>query len=854
MRVPEPDEALLERAKEAALRRVEADAERVADELKPVLLHVAETLLCGDRVIREGQEAVADVFRLAAIETLERLRQDWEPLPAVFAPLLLVIEKHIFSHGFGASTARRLAGVGRLELPLGKPLSAYLDELRVCTATRMLELAGGRIPSGRIAAAVGFATYQTWCRALLRCTGEVPRLVRLPAALSLELDNLTWHRASRAELSPTDARALLRRLGRLYPAAADLAEPSAQLLATAGSRPIPEVRYGGISEAEAGRALERAARVPLRRLHHAAEGLPQDPARVLADTAANLFDPALSVESCRRRTGVRDTGISTKILFFIGDTVADVIEKRRIETAVHLLGDRRFTIERISEAVGLSYRRFVRIFKKRCGAQPSQVRKTLLASCGHPAYALWCRAESGELSATEAAALAAHLRALCPPAGDDRETLAVRADVDPRRVGEIVSLVGSVQRRERPTLDGVLRTHPDYAAAHWYVHWIRDRLGRASLYSAWEDWQTADRTLCRLLQSSRERRAEIARWDRACQTDAFLYLLVDCAFVRLFHDAAESEHYADLAVAASGARRSWDQGPEAVDLRALALGLKGNALKRRNELAEASREFEKAFSLIRSHDGTPWVEGRVCSLYASVLDRQGRGAEAQRYLFRSSTWMKRSGDTLERLRAVIKRASYWYSRGKNPSRLLGLCISVLRQLPFAHDLLQSAHLNRLEATLYLGDRLTGRTLGAIESLRAEMPKPSSRYIETHYQQLDGVILTLAGRPEAGSAALHRAASWYEENEVAGDAVICWLQYSWAVLELDSGAACRAASRAFQHMQSTGFRGHGAQEIAEAIHRAARRRTLERELLRRGILRAVCPDARPDTPPGRTPAV
>ena len=783
-------------------------------------------------------DEVAEPFRLAAEETFERIRRDFESLPATFAPLLVCIEKRLFIPGFCAQEARRLGCLGKLEPPLGQPLTAYLDEQRIRTAVAILERAGERIATGRAAREVGITSYRAYRRAYRRWCGESPRLVRSPVRLEHRFDHLSWHRAWCGELTQA-GRTLGRRLCRLYPSAFFGGAPGAELLVDGES--VVADTYG-VSESEAQQALERAAEESLRRLQRDAESLPPDLARVFQGVAERLFDPALSVGAARECAGLRDTGLTTKVRFFTGDTLADVIEKRRIEVAVALLADQRLTIDRISEGVGMSYRRFCRVFKLRTAAQPSHVRKTLRLTSGHAAFRLWHRAESGTLSLTEARQLGGHLRALCPEAFEDIEpaSLTVRTDINPQRVAEVIRLSTAVAQEARATLDEVLRTHPDYSAAHWYSHWIHARLGRGTLDSAWASWQAADRDLRALLEVPLEQRADRVRQDPSFHRDAFFWLLVDCAFTRLFHDAAESEHFIDLALAAAKPGRRRYRRLEAVGLYCLALALKGNAIRRRNDLAEAGRSFEQALMTMRSGAIDGWIEGLVHSLHASLLDRQGEYKQARRSLALAAPLLKKSGDQLERLRLVIKRGSVLFAEGRDPSRLLTLCLQKLQKYPFADDLRQATHLTLVLSRLYLADQLSGRYLAEIQTLLASLPSTGSSYFAANRQQIDGLIATLSGKPAAGGRILRQTAQWYEDHHFFGDAAVTWIQYSWAVLEVDSENARRAALIAHEYMVQTGFNGHGQKRIAQQIYSEALRHTLNRETLRFGILLRTCP--------------
>jgi AraC-like DNA-binding protein len=790
------------------------------------------------------REDVAGLFRLAAAETRERIRQDQERSPERFEPLFREIFRRLFEPGFNVQAARRKSGILQATPPIGRPLSTYLGELRILTAQRTLELADGRIPTGSVAVAVGLGNYLTWRRTYERFTGEKPPLIRMPDRLRLRFDDATWHRACQGELSLDDAKALIERLRRLYPDGWGRVPPPVQFLRLDDVTPGPGSKCGGITDDEAREAVRQAAEEPLARLERDAEGLPRNLVKILADVAEHLFDSTLEVVLCRQRVGLRDTSTTTRLSFYLGDTFDDLVERRRIETAVALIADRRFTIERIAEEIGMTYRSFSRIFPNRTGATGSAIRKTLLATADHPAYDLWSRAEGRGLGREELRTLVAYLRGLHPEISVCHDTgqLAVRTDVDPRRVEEVLRFDQAIVR-ESPvaaSLDTLIRTHPDYSAAHWYVHWIRDRLNRRAVESAWVEWLQANRDLGELLEHPRGQQSERVREDRKYQTDAFLWLLVDCVGARLFQSAAESEHFADLAVTVADVGWRREPTPENAGLRGLALALKANAIRRRNQLSEASVEFHKALTLAQSNEIGPWIAGRIYSLHASLLDRRGESRRARRSLLLAGKLFRGAGSHLERLGVVIQRAPTWFASGKEPSRLLTLCIKALDRYPFATDLIQSAHVTRLLSLLYLADQLTGRYLSEIRVFREALPAATSPFLEANHWQIDGLIAALNGEARAAASILQNAASWYEENDLLSAAAVSWISYSWVALEFDRDRARQAALTAHRFMVATGLSGYEQQSVAEQIYMTAERHCLTREILRRGILIWVCP--------------
>jgi hypothetical protein len=330
------------------------------------------------------------------------------------------------------------------------------------------------------------------------------------------------------------------------------------------------------------------------------------------------------------------------------------------------------------------------------------------------------------------------------------------------------------------------------------------------------------------------------RGDRAYRTTAFVWLLVDCVDVLLFQDPAESEHFADLAVAAADARWREGRGSKNAGLRGLTLALKANATQRRGELIEAAARFDKLFADLQSHEINPWIEGRILSLRGSLLGFQGEHRQARETLFRAGSLMKKAGDELERLRVVVDRALNWYAEGSEPSRLLTLCIDALRHYPFARNLLHSAHVTRILSRLYLTDRLTGSHLAEIRALRSALPAADSAFLVANHQQVDGIIAVLAGDAESGGRLLDSAARWYEEQELFRDAAVACLEHAWAILEIDAEAAKESALLSYEYMRRTGFAGHEQQRLARRICLEAERCTLKRDTLRNAILMWTIP--------------
>jgi AraC-like DNA-binding protein len=668
----------------------------------------------------------------------------------------------------------------------------------------------------------------------------------LEARLEQRYDELSWHLVCRRLLSPPGAAVLLERLWRLDPGALVGPPPAARALPfVPPSAPAP--RGGGISGSAAARARERAAEAPRQRLRDDAASLPDsanDCRRALLDVADHFFDEDLDGVSIRKRLEISNQGITSEVLFYLGDSLAERIERRHVEASLSMVTDCRFTLPRVGEELGMSPDRFRKAFKRRTGVEPKAVRATAVATAHRESRRLWLAVESGKLNRAQLRRVAGGLRWLQPEvyaAFVAQPPLAVRQDVDPKRAWKVALAHGPHEPESEGSeaLTEMLATHQDYPAAQWYVLWVCDRLGRRNdVKAAWADWQAANRRLSELLELSPGERLQEVRRDPECQTDVFLWLLVDCVAVRLFHDAAESEHFADLAVAAAWAR---DTGIDVEGMRALTAALKANALRRRNELEAAAEKFRVVFGILAGSEVDPWIEGRIHSLYASLLSRQGKVREAIRALLFACSRLKQAGDQIERVRCVMDLcSSARVAKGRDPSQPLTACIAALDEYPFETYLRNATHLNRILSRIYLTDRLTGRYLATIKSLRAAMPPADSAMAAAQYQALDGVIAALEEKPAVAASILKEVASWYEARDLLGDAAFAWLVYAWVTLTVDASAAARSAKTAYEYMRRTGFSSHGAQNVALKIFQDAKQGQLTRGLLRRGILLMACP--------------
>jgi len=551
-----------------------------------------------------------------------------------------------------------------------------------------------------------------------------------------------------------------------------------------------------------GQGSGAAAKPTLLRLDEDRERVSERLKPVLVAFKKDLFDHQLQLGTLWRELDFRDKNASSWFRGEIGQTPWAYLLDRRLEVSERLLRETDLLPHQIANTLGFGQvNTFSRAFKRRYGLSPIGYRKA-----------------PPTLDAAEAVA--------------GKPFLAVRRDVDAGRAEEVVGFATKLGL-DWPSFEDVFRTHPRFAAAHWYTRWIRDRLGHAELRTAWRLWRRANVDLRELLEWRPDQRVEIVRRrPRSFQTDAFVWLLVDCVFVCLLEDAGEAEHFADLALAAS------EDAP--ARLRALPLALKAHSIQRRLAVRDAEGMFAEALEASRAVGVDPWVVGRVHALYSQLAYNRGHERQARRELFFASAQFKKAGDLMERLRCAVGRFPSWFDAGVDPSWLMTVCIAKLEQHPTMASTLRTAHLNRLLSAIYQTDRLTGRHLATIKRLRERMPAPSPGFIAAQYQRVDGLVFALDQRHELALNDLRESANWFEDHGLTIDAAVGWLLFSWVALDADADAAVAPALTAYRLMAASGFNSHDLQAVALKIYHDARHGTLEKSVLRSGILLMVCP--------------
>lgn len=109
---------------------------------------------------------------------------------------------------------------------------------------------------------------------------------------------------------------------------------------------------------------------------------PLDIQRVLTYIEENAFDPKLNVQRIKSHCGLRDNNISSRFRLFVGTTIRDYLESRRMEAATFLLRQSQATIMEVAFAVGYnSLQTFYGAFHRRYSCTPDTYRKKIANLC-----------------------------------------------------------------------------------------------------------------------------------------------------------------------------------------------------------------------------------------------------------------------------------------------------------------------------------------------------------------------------------------------------------------------------------------------------------------------------------------
>jgi AraC-like DNA-binding protein len=786
-----------------------------------------------------------------AIETIRTsIVDDRDSLPASLAKLAPLLD-HICANLCGAihlEQARRTACIGdnsaasRLGKHLGCTLTLYVKKLRIQLAEAMFAIHG--FPPGRVALAVGIPSYHTFRRGYREITGQPLSPPKSAQLLAVDFDFHTFDRLHRGQLTRAERQDLLSMLRWLHLVArttvARTTPPSEATLTRANSSGLADdFRLTAapplvvMSDPAVLVEWQRAVDEVLEQIRRDSALLPKRLLPFFALMAKGLWDDEFEVGIARLAAGITDTSATSQIAFYLGDPLGDYLEKCRAAIGTRLLARTLLHIPEVAEAVGMGYAHFLRVYKDRTGECPSAVRDKESRPPVATSEDVWKRAGLGELapeeipdlvwelcwpdieSSAEIAETLAALNAL-PLAADvlaEPPGLAVRDDVDVEPLRELALLHTSVREEGRMILGKVLQEPQRYSGAKAYLTWIARRLETDDEGDAWNRWQDANVSLEGLLQLLPDDREQAIRDRPELRTAVFIWLLVDCVEARRPHEPAESEHFVALARVAAETRHQEAPTKASAARRDLCRALRANAQRMRNELADASAGFD---ALDPETIDDPWIRGRVLIFQASCLERCGQPMEAMEALADASAAFKKAGDGLERCRCAVHRAMSWSARGFNPCRLLTACLRRLAtiDLPASALLRETAHVNRLQGTLYFSDRLTGKCRDLLERWRAECPSNLSPIARINLRQVDGMAAHFRDDAAVAIANLTEAAQWFEDKNLLSDAAVSYLQLAFAQVKNDPERAGIAARQACEYLKRTGLRSHGLQLAAD----------------------------------------
>ena len=111
--------------------------------------------------------------------------------------------------------------------------------------------------------------------------------------------------------------------------------------------------------------------------------LPADIRRILTYIEENAFNPELNVQKIKLDCRLRDNNVSSRFRFFLGATIRDYLESRRMKAATALLTQSQATILEVAFAVGYnSLQTFYGAFRRKYSCTPDAYRKKIEGSQG----------------------------------------------------------------------------------------------------------------------------------------------------------------------------------------------------------------------------------------------------------------------------------------------------------------------------------------------------------------------------------------------------------------------------------------------------------------------------------------
>ena len=106
--------------------------------------------------------------------------------------------------------------------------------------------------------------------------------------------------------------------------------------------------------------------------------LPADIQRILSYIEENALDPELNVQRIKRHCRLRDNNVSSRFRFFLGATIRDYLESRRMDAAAVLLRQNGATVMEVAFAVGYNnLQTFYGAFRRKYSCTPDTYRRKI---------------------------------------------------------------------------------------------------------------------------------------------------------------------------------------------------------------------------------------------------------------------------------------------------------------------------------------------------------------------------------------------------------------------------------------------------------------------------------------------
>ncbi len=174
-----------------------------------------------------------DLLQTAALETLDRIRNDQDQVPPRLKPMLAYIESHLFDPKLNVNRLKDACGIRdnsvaiHFHAAVGKPPHAYISHCRLETAARLLR--DTDLPIWKISDLLGFSSIQVFSRSFYRWADQRPTTFRRDArkrladrpriqrAVDSPQTEEYWRRAMSGALKDDEAAVLIQRLLEIYP-------------------------------------------------------------------------------------------------------------------------------------------------------------------------------------------------------------------------------------------------------------------------------------------------------------------------------------------------------------------------------------------------------------------------------------------------------------------------------------------------------------------------------------------------------------------------------------------------------------------------------------------------------------